>query len=448
MTPNTDADGDAIPDAMDNCPKAANPEQTDRDSDDVGDGCDNCPNLANTDQADADGDGAGDACACGNPKVTCTAGMAGPYPCQGVDMLARIPVADFGARSGNAIWGGRESKNNRDIAVVGLDNGTAFVDVTKPGCPIQLGRMPSTSSRSPSRDVKVHKDYALVVAEINNHGMQIFDMKTLPLTESTAAVMPSVIYRGTSSATVTNGHNIVVNPAGDHVYIVGARSCNGNLHIVDLKDPMNPQFVGCGLTDNYVHDAECLTYKGPDTTYVGREICVTYNGQSGFSIVDLQDKKAPKLISKTNYMGAAYSHNGGFTKDHAYIVLSDEIDESRNGHPTRTYLFDVKDLDKPVALPPYDAKTKSVDHNLYIVGDFVYQANYQAGMHVLDASALPMGGTLKEVAFFDSVPDRDSAQMAGAWTAFPYFESGAIVMNGTEGGMFVLQVQAGIVGPK
>jgi cysteine-rich repeat protein len=93
-----DADGDGIPDAMDNCPNVFNPirpmdngAQADADGDGVGDACDvcpldanttqcttfdpndtdgdtipntmdNCPNVANTDQADADGDGKGDAC--------------------------------------------------------------------------------------------------------------------------------------------------------------------------------------------------------------------------------------------------------------------------------------------------------------------------------------------------------------------------------------------------
>ncbi len=74
-----DTDGDGIPDAADDCPTVADPEQRDSDHDGVGDACagapvldtdgdgvpdgsDNCPTVPNPDQADADGDGAGDAC--------------------------------------------------------------------------------------------------------------------------------------------------------------------------------------------------------------------------------------------------------------------------------------------------------------------------------------------------------------------------------------------------
>jgi len=74
-----DTDGDGIPDAADDCPAVADPEQRDRDHDGVGDACqggplpdtdgdgvpdasDNCPTVPNPDQADRDGDGVGDAC--------------------------------------------------------------------------------------------------------------------------------------------------------------------------------------------------------------------------------------------------------------------------------------------------------------------------------------------------------------------------------------------------
>jgi len=43
VDPETDTDGDGIPDIIDNCPTIYNPAQTDSDSDGIGDVCDNCP---------------------------------------------------------------------------------------------------------------------------------------------------------------------------------------------------------------------------------------------------------------------------------------------------------------------------------------------------------------------------------------------------------------------
>lgn len=57
-----DADGDGVPDAVDNCPDAYNPTQADTDADGIADACDNCPLLPNHCQQDSNGDGVGDGC--------------------------------------------------------------------------------------------------------------------------------------------------------------------------------------------------------------------------------------------------------------------------------------------------------------------------------------------------------------------------------------------------
>ena len=89
----TDADGDYVPDADDNCPAIANPGQEDADDDGVGDACDNCPDDANPGQEDGDGDGLGDAC--DPPPVSGTAvsvnGLELP-PWMGLVTLAVLAV--------------------------------------------------------------------------------------------------------------------------------------------------------------------------------------------------------------------------------------------------------------------------------------------------------------------------------------------------------------------
>ena len=58
----TDTDHDGVPDASDNCPTIAYPDQGNEYGDALGDACDPCPPIADDQVVDSDGDGVGDRC--------------------------------------------------------------------------------------------------------------------------------------------------------------------------------------------------------------------------------------------------------------------------------------------------------------------------------------------------------------------------------------------------
>ena len=51
---------------------------------------------------------------------------------------------------------------------------------------------------------------------------------------------------------------------------------------------------------------------------------------------------------------------------------------------TRTYFWDITDLDAPELKSVYYSEKQSIDHNLYIVQDYAYQSNYEAGLRILE----------------------------------------------------------------
>jgi choice-of-anchor B domain-containing protein len=236
-----------------------------------------------------------------------------------------------------------------------------------------------------------------------------------------------------------NAHNVAINEDTGFAYAVGTNTCAEGLHIIDITTPNNPLFAGChSLSDT--HDTQCVVYQGPDTDYLGREICVSFNGGDGAEIVDVTDKFAPLRIWSDVYPGLRFAHQGWLTEDHRYLLLGDELDESSLGVPTRTHVFDVADLDAPVYVFAYEAATVSIDHNLYVHGNLVFQANYTSGLRVLEIGDLS-NQELMEIAFFDTYPASDATDFSGAWSVYPYLPSGNIIVGDRTNGLFVLSLR-------
>lgn len=366
-------------------------------------------------------------------NVPCVNGFAGTYPCHEVDLLAFMPLSQIGGGSGNDIWGWTDPLDGSEYAIMGRTSGTAFVDITDPYNPVYLGNLPRHTSNSTWRDIKVHKNHAFIVSEASGHGMQIFDLTQLREIEN-----PPVTFSNTAHYSgFGNAHNIVINEESETAYAVGTSNCGGGLHMVDIKTPTTPTYLGCFASDGYTHDAQCVIYNGPDEEHHGREICFNAN-EDTLTIVDVTVKNAPVQLSRTGYVGQRYTHQGWLTEDHAYFLLNDELDEMQNGHNTRTYVWDVQDLDQPVLRGSHLSSAPAIDHNLYVRGDYVYQANYRAGLRILELVDLA-GANLDEVGYFDIYPSSDSASFNGAWSNYPYFESGTIVVSGIEQGLFLLR---------
>lgn len=366
----------------------------------------------------------------------CENGMAGIYPCDGYDLLGRISLSDFGAQAGNDSWGWTDPTTNKEYALMGLDNGTAFVDITDTENLIYLGKLPSATSSSSWRDIKVYQNHAFIVSEAAGHGMQVFDLTKLRnVADAPATFEADARYTGFG-----NAHNIVINEATGFAYVVGTArddAFRGGAHFINIQGPKNPVAAG-GYADNgYSHDAQVVTYNGPDTDYTGKEVFIGAN-ESQVIIADVTDKNNPVEIATVHYSNIEYTHQGWFTEDHRYFLLGDELDEARLGFKSRTLIFDFSDLDNPVLHDTYLGTTSAIDHNGYVVGNQFFLANYTAGVRVLDISGIA-GKTIVEEGFFDTYPSTDNAQFDGVWSVYPYFSSGKIVISDINSGLFIVQ---------
>lgn len=130
-------------------------------------------------------------------------------------------------------------------------------------------------------------------------------------------------------------HNLVMHEEKDYMVAVGAQprndSCASGLIYIDLTDPANPYSPGCAGQDGYSHDAQCVTYHGPDSRYEGRDICYSFN-EDTVTIYDSTNREGlntSTVISRTTYTGAAYTHQGWLLDEswQQYLLSDDELDE-------------------------------------------------------------------------------------------------------------------------
>jgi choice-of-anchor B domain-containing protein len=387
-------------------------------------------------------------------EIVCASGEASLWSCEQVDLVSFLPIGDLGAGRGNRlndVWGWTDPETGREYALVGRIDGLSVVDLSDAASPVYVGDLPMTpgSNSAVWRDMKVYDDHLYVVADgAGQHGMQVLDLtrlRDLDAADLPVTFEPDLVYDGIASA-----HNIVINESSGFAYIVGARgggeTCGGGLHMVDIREALNPTFVGCFQDPStgragtgYSHDAQCVMYDGPDEEHAGKEICIGSN-ETALSIADVTDKSAPVALSRAEYPNFGYAHQAWLTDDHRYLYMDDELDEMQGKvENTRTLIWDVSDLDDPQLVKEYFGPTRAIDHNLYIRGDFAYQSNNTAGLRILDISDPE---NPEEVGHFDTIPyGGDRPVFGGSWSAYPYFESGTIVVTGGPLGLFLLRKQ-------
>ncbi len=419
---------------------------------------------------DSDGDGTEDSVTVN--EVT--------FECTNIDMLSFVPTSEiFGdihldqALSGGGIsdiWGWTSAASGDEYVIAGATNGAAVLRITDPEDPEYLGHVLNTGAHLIWFDIKIANDTAYIVSESPGMGMKILDLTlldTLPeVPAGTTVPLPVTTYPLDLVA-----HNVVIDEASDMLYLVGSGQAlgmgsvcttdaptstdNAGLHAVDISTPQVPVYVGCHADEGYVHDAQCTTYTGPDEEHQDKPICVTAH-EDGVAWVDMSDPAEPVTLfdtataedSEELYPRVAYSHQGWMSEDQTLYYHGDELDE-QGTEPTRTFVYDMTDLDHVTLDFINEPGGVNIDHNMYTHRGLLFQSNYTAGLQVFDQEPVVAedgSKSLEMVAEFDVYPDCvaefacDGAVFAGTWSNYPYFESGTLAVTATEDGLFFLRL--------
>lgn len=310
-------------------------------------------------------------------------------------------------------WGWTDSLTDREYALLGSHTGTTIVEITDIDSIVVRDFVQGPSSIW--REIQAHSHYAYVVSE-GGSGTQIIDLSFLP--DSVHLVQNFVHTDSLSNKSSVRSHSVHVKDG--FLYLNGSASWQpGGILIFSLDDPESPRYVG-KYESTYVHDS----FVRNDTIFAA---CLG----SGVHIVDATDKSRPKFISRIAYTGSG-THNAATTTDGRYLLTTDEIGST----PKTMKVWDVSDPVNWQFVAEYQGDPNAIVHNVFVRGDLAIMSYYTAGMKVVDVSN-PLDP--REIGGYDTYQGTGGG-FDGAWSVYPFFPSGKIIIGDMESGLYVVDI--------
>lgn len=321
----------------------------------------------------------------------------------------------------NDVWGWVDTANNKEYALVGVQNGLSIVDVTNPNNPIQTNFFSGASSTW--RDMKTYGNYAYTVHDNYNgtsNGIFIVDMTTITNTFPTTYTRnPTISVNGTSYY-MERAHNIYIDEVAGLLFVFGADVGNGGALIFDIAtDPTDPALLGV-FDDYYLHDGVA---RG-DTLWGAAVL-------DGFFLpIDITVKNNPTIMA-TQTTPRNFTHNIWFSDDNQRVWTTDEKSGAYIAEYDVSDFNNISELDRIRTHFGVDV----IPHNVHFYNNFLVNSYYTSGVQILDVS---QDGLMVETGYYDTSPDSGTG-FGGCWGAYPYLPSGNILATDRQQGLFVLQ---------
>jgi len=293
-------------------------------------------------------------------------------------------------------------QDGREFAVIGLQDAAAFIDITDPSNPVELGRI--SGGTSIWRDLKYWNRHVYIGTEASD------GVKVVSVDDPDNPTLVNTI------SDFGNSHNIHIDVDG-YLYVVGAST--HDVWIYDLAFPSFPNLVGT-WSGEYLHDIEVYNNK-----LYGAAI---YSGL--FYIIDVSDKTNPVTLTSYNTGGGYIStHDCAVTYDEKYLITGDE---NTGGH---IKVWDIQDYSNINLVAEYITDPNHSAHNVYIRPEtnLLIISYYADGTRILDISD-PTNPI--EVAYYDT--SNIEGLYVGNWGTYAYLPSGYIISSDIETGLYVL----------
>lgn len=318
----------------------------------------------------------------------------------------------YSATGYNDCWG-YTAADGREYALLGVRNGTSIIDITDAPLLKEVAFIPSVTSLW--KDIKTYQTYAYVVTDGTGEGIQIIDLSMLPDT----AVLVT-----TFAGTDLTSHNLSIDTTNGILYAQGGA---GLVRVIDLSDPENLVEIPASF--------EGLTHCH-DILIQGHKLFISEGTSGTVSIFDVSNPAVPALLARFGPPDSGYVHNAWPSADGTLLMTTEET-------PGKTVkLWDISAPDTAIITDDYLAP-EGLAHNVHIKGSYAYISHYKDGLRIVNISD---PRNIFEEGYYDTYDSTLAGNFHGAWGAFPFFNSGKVLISDMESGLFVVHFAGSVVG--
>ena len=312
----------------------------------------------------------------------------------------------------NDVWGYEDNQNN-EYAIVGLVNGTSFVDVSDPSSPIEKAFIPGPTSVW--RDIKTWSHYAYIVHDAISSG----DSQGLLIVDLSDISNGNLTFNSFLDNSFERFHNLFIDKNGI-IYLFGGDAGIGGCLFYDANvNPTSPTFLG-SYSETYLHDG---MVRG-DTLW-GSSI---YEGS--LYAIDVSDKQNPVILG-TVETPSNFTHNAWVSEDGMNVFTTDEIP---GAFIASIDVSDVLNMEVIDTIQSWSPEINVIPHNTHVHGKLLYTSYYCDGVTVVDSSDPT---NLQEIAYYDT-SDSTGGTFSGAWGTYPFLTSGNILVTDRQEGLHII----------
>lgn len=317
-------------------------------------------------------------------------------------------------------WG--YTANGQEYAMLGSTEGVHFFRISDKNTFEEIDFVQGKYAQATvvHRDIKIYRNYAIMVCDEGTSSLQIADLQYLPDSVH-------IVYENDSS--FTRVHNVFIDEPNELLYACSVRpSVNGMLQplipmqVYSISDILNP----------------VLLYEGPGSipevhdVYVRDNIAYLNCGFDGLRVYDFSNPSNPVFLQNFNlYQDQGYNHQGWLSPDGTKYVFGDET----NGSSVKSCAVNSNHEISIRGRVNTNAENNSVPHNIMITNDLAFVAYYNEGLRIYDIRPqVP-----KEIGHYDTYPlEEELFKMNGAWGIYSALPSQRILVSDRIYGLFLL----------